>query len=262
MPYLKKLAVIWLIAFTALGVPIGAQAQQDGSGVALASLRNAPGDSPLLGENVEFSLQVIHSVKFSLTAERCYYQFFVDALGSSPLSEVRFDIELAHEGRIVAKTQATVADLDGRRVSKRIREFAFDGPCQLDGIRIVEAVGSFENPGLTAVLNVNLFERNAVSTQEFEPLDIALGLTSRLPGAALAEVPEASGLNSLERGCIVRASNLRTGPGTEFNIVTILEPGMSVFVEKRTGDGTWNRVRTQFGRQGWIYYTLLGSCPS
>ena len=262
MPHLMRLAVSWLFALGALGASAKALAQLNDSSLALSSLRSVQGDTQLLSDNIEFSLQVIHSVKFPLTAQRCYYQFFVDALGSSPLAEVRFDIELALQGRILGKTNATVSDLDGNRVSKRIREFAFDGPCRLDGIRIVEAVGSFESPGITAPLTVNLFERQAVSTRDFEPLEVALGVSSRLPGAAVAEAAVASGLNSLERGCIARASNLRTGPGTEFNIVTILEPGMAVFVEKRTGDGTWNRVRTQFGRQGWIYYTLLGDCPS
>lgn len=261
MPNLRVLAAFWLANFAVFSPFSFASAQQENSDI-LASLTPASSTVQTLAGNVEFSVKVIHSVKFPLTSERCYYQFFVDALGSSPLSEVRFDIELAREGRIIGLAQAAVSDLDGARLSKRIREFAFDGPCRLDGIRIIEATGGFRPAGSQFSLPVNLFERQAVLTENFEPLEIALGATARLPGAAEIKVASTSGLDDLERECIVRSTNLRTGPGTEFNIVTVLQPGMSVFIERRTGDGTWNRVRTQFGRQGWVYCTLLGDCPS
>lgn len=261
MPNLKKLAAFWLTIFAVLNPISPANAQQGNSDI-LADLTSAASAVQTLNDTVSFSLKVVHSVKFPLTDARCYYQFFVDAQGSSPLSEVKFNIELAREGRIIGLTEASVSDLDGTRLSNRIREFAFDGPCQLDGIRITEAIGGFQPASSQFSLLVNLFERQAISIEAFEPLEIALGTDARLPGAPEIKVAPTSGLNDLERECMVRATNLRSGPGTDFNIVTILQPGVPVFIERRTGDGTWNQVRTQFGRQGWVYYTLLGSCPS
>ena len=259
MPNLKKLAACWLTFFAVLNPFSRAIAQQESNEI-LADLTTGTSAVQALSDTVEFSVKVIHSVKFPLTSERCYYQFFVDSLGSSPLSEANFEIELAHEGLIIGQIEASVTDLDGARLSKRIREFGFDGPCRLDGVRIIGATGKFQPVGSQFSLPVNLFERQAISTEPFEPLEIALGATVRLPGAPEIKVAPVSGLDDLERECIVRATNLRTGPGTEFNIVTILQPGSAVFIERRTGDGTWNQIRTQFGRQGWVYYTLLGAC--
>lgn len=259
MPNLTKRVAFWLTIFASL-IPFSrAIAEQDSTEI-LASLSSGVNAAQTLSDDANFSLNVIHSVKFPLTAERCFYQFFVAAQGSNPLSEVKFEIELAHQGRIIGQIEATVMDLDGARLSKRIREFGFDGPCRLDGIRIIGAMGSFQPAGSQFSLPVNLFERQAISTEPFEPLEIALGPTARLPGAPELKVAPVAGLDDLERECMVRATNLRTGPGTEFNIVTILQPGVPVFIERRTGDGTWNQVRTQFGRQGWVYYTLLGAC--
>lgn len=222
----------------------------------------SPGTSAVLGKDVQFSVQLVHSVKFPLTTDRCYYQFFVDAKGSNALDDVRFDMELALEGRIVGTTSAVVSDLDGNMLSKRIREFAFDGPCRLDGVRVIAATGGFAPLGAQFTVPVDLFERNSVSTADFEPLEVALGDTAPLPGAKAIQAQAITDTDNLERACIKQVSNLRTGPGTEYNIVTVLQPGTATFIEKRTGDGTWNRIRTQFGRQGWVYYTLLQDCPS
>lgn len=262
MPDLRKLFAMTVTFFCILCTSLPADAQQTSENLALIDPA-APQSAPIvLNDNPVFSLRLIHSVRFELTEERCYYQFFVDALGSSPLAEVRFLIELSKQGQIVGKTSASVQDLDGVKLSKRIREFAFDGLCSLDGVRVVEAMGDYAPAGANYVLPVNLFEREAVEALDFQPLKIALGPTASLPGAALVEATPSSVTGDLERSCIERTSNLRTGPGTEFNIVTIMQPGLSVFTEKRTGDGKWHKVRTQFGRLGWIYYTLLGRCPS
>ena len=146
MPNLKKLAACWLTFFAVLNPFSRAIAQQESNEI-LADL--TPGTSAVqaLSDTVEFSVKVSHSVKFPLTSERCYYQFFVDSLGSSPLSEANFEIELAHEGRIIGQIEASVTDLNGARLSKRIREFGFDGPCRLDGVRIIGATGKFQPVG-------------------------------------------------------------------------------------------------------------------
>lgn len=226
------------------------------------ALEGSSSSSAVLSKDIRFSVQLVHSVKFPLTEDRCYYQFFVDAKGSDALAEVRFDLEMALEGRIVGSTSALVTELDGTRLSKRIREFAFDGPCRLDGVRVVAATGGYQPRGAQYTLPVDLIQRNAVSTTDFEPLEIALGTTALLPGAPDIEDDAGSKNGNMQRVCIKQVSNLRTGPGTEFNIITVLQPGIEAFIERRTSDGTWNRIRTQFGRQGWVYYTLVWGCPN
>lgn len=237
-------------------------AQTTSAETALDGLGGSEDTSAVLAKDVAFSLQVVHSVKFALTPSRCYFQFFVDAKGSNALSDVRFGIELARKGRIVGTTAALVSDLDGNVLSKRIREFAFDGPCDLDGIRIVSATGGFMALGAAFTQPVDLIEREAVTVADFEPLTIVLGETERLPGAPQLPVETSAPTADLEQACIRQGSNLRSGPGTEFGVVTILQPGTLALIEKRTGDGTWVRIRTQFSRQGWVYYTLLGPCPA
>lgn len=254
----------WLLAvFTLLLMTSGNAAAQTASADAslAGGFAGSEDTSAVLARDVAFSLQVVHSVKFPLTATRCYYQFFVDAKGSNALTDVRFDIELAREGRIVGTTAAVVSDLDGNVLSKRIREFAFDGPCALDGIRIVGATGGFMPLGASFTQTVDLIEREAVSVADFERLTVAVGDTDRLPGSPepIEEAPAVS--SDLEQACVRQGSNLRSGPGTEFGVVTVLQPGTLALIEKRTGDGTWVRIRTQFSRQGWVYYTLLGPCP-
>ena len=242
MPHLCTMMVAILTALLALGVPVMAKAQDSSDLFALTETNARGSGSGVLANEIAFSVRLVHSVKFPLTSERCYYQFFVDALGSSPLAEARFVFELSSKGQIVGQTTASVNNLDGQRISQRIREFAFDGPCRLDGVRIVEATGDYVPEG----------ENYTV---------VALGENATLPGAPPVKASSNSVNDDLERSCVVRTSNLRTGPGTEFNIVTVMQQGLAVFTEKRTGDGTWHKVRTQFGRQGWVYYTLLGGCP-
>ena len=261
MPHLCTMMVAILTALLALGVPVMAKAQDSSDLFALTETNARGAGSAVLANEIAFSVRLVHSVKFPLTSERCYYQIFVDALGSSPLAEARFVFELSSKGQIVGQTTASVNNLDGQRISQRIREFAFDGPCRLDGVRIVEATGDYVPEGENYTVLVDLLERQAVIALDFEPLVVALGENATLPGAPPVKASSNSVNDDLERSCVVRTSNLRTGPGTEFNIVTVMQQGLAVFTEKRTGDGTWHKVRTQFGRQGWVYYTLLGGCP-
>ena len=261
MPLLRTLMAAGLTILLIFGIQVAAKAQDSTDLLALAETNTVESGSGVLANEIAFSVRLVHSVKFALTSERCYYQFFVDALGSSPLAEARFVIELSAKGQIVGQTTASVNNLDGQRISRRIREFAFDGPCRLDGVRVVEATGDYVPEGENYTVLVDLLERKAVTALDFEPLVVALGETAALPGAAPVKETSNSVNGDLERSCVVRTSNLRTGPGTEFNIVTVMQQGLAVFTEKRTGDGTWHKVRTQFGRQGWIYYTLLGGCP-
>lgn len=54
-----------------------------------------------------------------------------------------------------------------------------------------------------------------------------------------------------------RRVNLRSGPGTDEQVVDVLGHGVPVFEEKRSGD--WMLVRTFNGRVGWVHARLVGS---
>ncbi|MBV0914193.1 trypsin-like peptidase domain-containing protein [Anianabacter salinae] len=51
--------------------------------------------------------------------------------------------------------------------------------------------------------------------------------------------------------------NVRTGPGTNYDYFTELEPGTEV--EIIGGAGSWSNIRFQGGTQGWVYTPLLTS---
>ena len=84
MPHLMRLAVAWLFALGALGASAKALAQLNDSSLALSSLRSVQGDTQLLSDNIEFSLQVIHSVKFPLTRAALLLPVFCRCFGVQP----------------------------------------------------------------------------------------------------------------------------------------------------------------------------------
>lgn len=53
-------------------------------------------------------------------------------------------------------------------------------------------------------------------------------------------------------------ANLRTGPGTNFNVVTIVPAGTTMSLDGRTDDGTWVRGITSGGQIGWISSGVVG----
>jgi uncharacterized protein YraI len=67
--------------------------------------------------------------------------------------------------------------------------------------------------------------------------------------------------------------NVRVGPGTNFNRITTLQPGVQVPITGRTGDNAWWQVRLNVGQSGWViqrnpanvneeFVTILGICTS
>ena len=129
--------------------------QAAGGSVSEASTSAATG----LADDVAFRLHLVHSVRFPLTDQRCYFQFFVDAAGASPLESASLALELVEDGRVVGMNQVEIADLSGQGLSRRIREFAFDGPCSLDGLSLI-----------------------SVTTASFRPLGILIGADAPLSG--------------------------------------------------------------------------------
>ncbi len=48
-------------------------------------------------------------------------------------------------------------------------------------------------------------------------------------------------------------TNLRNGPGTDFDVITVLEGGSSVLILARDALGTWLFVHTPAGDEGWVF---------
>ena len=149
-----------------------------GGSVSEASTSAATG----LADDVAFRLRLVHSVRFPLTDQRCYFPFFVDAAGSSPLEGASLALELVEDGRVVGLNQVEIAELSGQGLSRRIREFAFDGPCSLDGLRLISATGAFQPAGVKYTAPVDLLEADSVTTASFRPLGILIGADAPLFG--------------------------------------------------------------------------------
>ncbi|MEC7140806.1 MAG: hypothetical protein VXX01_05670 [Pseudomonadota bacterium] len=140
------------------------------------------GAALVLPDDLRFRLRLVHSVRFPLTEQRCYFQFFVDADGSSPLEGATLALELVEDGRVVGLNRVEIADLSGQGLSRRVREFAFDGPCSLDGLRQISATGAFQPAGVNYTAPVYLLEADSVTTAAFRPLGILIGADAPLSG--------------------------------------------------------------------------------
>lgn len=136
----------------------------------------------VLPDDLHFRLRLVHPVRFLLTEQRCYFQFFVDADGSSPLEGASLALELVEDGRVVGLNRVEIADLSGQGLSRRVREFAFDGPCSLDGLRLISATGAFQPAGVNYTAPVYLLEADSVTTAAFRPLGILIGANAPLSG--------------------------------------------------------------------------------
>ena len=189
----------------------GAQATS-GSGsaasasAASASAASASAESSLPfgpADDVGFQLRLVHSVRFPLTEQRCYFQFFVDAEYSSPLVGASLALELVEDGRVVGLNRVEIADLSGQGLSRRIREFAFEGPCSLDGLRLISATGAFQPAGVNYTAPVDPLEADSVTTASFRPLGILIGADAPL-----------SGLNGLTGGTGLTTSGSASAPAS------------------------------------------------
>ncbi|MEC8274937.1 MAG: hypothetical protein VX005_03880, partial [Pseudomonadota bacterium] len=163
----------------------GAQATSGSGSAASASAASASAESSspsVPADDVGFQLRLVHSVRFPLTEQRCYFQFFVDAEDSSPLVGASLALELVEDGRVVGLNRVEIADLSGQGLSRRIREFAFDGPCSLDGLRQISATGAFQPAGVNYTAPVYLLEADSVTTAAFRPLGILIGADAPLSG--------------------------------------------------------------------------------
>jgi hypothetical protein len=157
----------------------------------LASLGSSPAPSELADER-RFRLRLVHSVRFPLTEQRCYFQFFVDAAGSAPLEGAALALEMIEDGRVIGRHRVEVAGIGGQGLSRRIREFAFDGPCALDALRLTAATRAVRPAGVNYTAPVDLLESNSISTSSFRPLRVLVGADAPLSGAADAGFVEAT----------------------------------------------------------------------
>ena len=193
------------------------------------------GAASVLPDDLRFRLRLVHSVRFPLTEQRCYFQFFVDADGSSPLEGASLALELVEDGLVVGLNRVEIADLSGQGLSRRVREFAFDGPCSLDGLRLISATGAFQPAGVNYTAPVDLLEADSVTTAAFRPLGILIGADAPLSGlngltAGTGQIAPGSGA-ATDGGFSTGVSGTGTGTGgvdrTAMLAVTAEEAGDS-----------------------------------
>jgi uncharacterized protein YgiM (DUF1202 family) len=55
-------------------------------------------------------------------------------------------------------------------------------------------------------------------------------------------------------------ANMRSGPGTNFTIIAVINAGSSIALNQRQGE--WYAVRTANGQEGWISNLVLEVDPA
>lgn len=66
------------------------------------------------------------------------------------------------------------------------------------------------------------------------------------------------GNNAASNGIIIQDANMRTGPGTDFAIITTLRQGTRIY--RRQHQGHWVQVDVSgMGKTGWIHSSLVGT---
>lgn len=50
----------------------------------------------------------------------------------------------------------------------------------------------------------------------------------------------------------IGAANLRLGAGTEFAVIGVIAAGDDVILIETNGEGTWYKVKTAEGVEGWV----------
>jgi uncharacterized protein YgiM (DUF1202 family) len=162
------------------------------------------------------------------------------------VARLRADVDQAEEAMIWiesglrgvhTRADAVSAVADARVVVERACERApWRAPeCEADRAKLAEAETQIRDGRLgTAVFFASRARRSA---------ETALGEASRVSQAGDA--------------WFVRNArvNLRSGPSTEHEVLTVLREATPVFEERRAGD--WVLVRTHAGRVGWVHAGLL-----
>ena len=208
-------------------------------------------------DDVGFQLRLVRSVRFPLTEQRCYFQFFVDAEYSSPLVGASLALELVEDGRVVGLNRVEIADLSGQGLSRRIREFAFEGPCSLDGLRLISATGAFQPAGVNYTAPVDPLEADSVTTASFRPLGILIGADAPLSGlngltggtglttsgsasasaaptdSGASTVASASGTGGADRTGVVAATSDLAGASSGASSGTSATPAQSAMIVQR-----------------------------
>lgn len=55
-------------------------------------------------------------------------------------------------------------------------------------------------------------------------------------------------------------ANMRSGPGINFDVVSVIEAGSSISLESRQGD--WYQIKAPDGMLGWMFITVLDIDPA
>ena len=134
-----------------------------------------------------------------------------------------------------------VADLDGKVA------LAFTVPDELpDGTSTAdqELVVSLTSEDMSLQATASFRVQRLIPTQPPTP---------RPPAAPTATKPSSEPTGYVNFDFL----NVRTGPGTNYDLVTKLNRSQSMSLVGRNGDGTWARVRLAGGQEGWVFTQYL-----
>ena len=82
-------------------------------------------------------------------------------------------------------------------------------------------------------------------------------LTTSVPVSSLPIVDGSSGTGTATAVVTTGALNVRSGPGTQYGTVTVVYQGNQLTLIGRNSDGSWVKVRTANGTEGWVNATLI-----
>jgi uncharacterized protein YraI len=82
-------------------------------------------------------------------------------------------------------------------------------------------------------------------------------LTTSVPVSSLPIVDGSSGSGTPTAVVTTGALNVRSGPGTQYGAITVIYQGAQVTLIGRNADGSWVKIRTSAGTEGWVNASLV-----
>ncbi|MBK8023583.1 MAG: SH3 domain-containing protein [Chloroflexi bacterium] len=98
--------------------------------------------------------------------------------------------------------------------------------------------------------------RTPLPTATFTPSDTVIPPTPTETFTPSPTPPILGSINSLQ------SINVRSGPGVNFEAITVLRPATRVEVLGRNNDGVWLNIRLEDGTEGWVSATLVRIQPT
>ncbi len=94
-------------------------------------------------------------------------------------------------------------------------------------------------------------------TATFLPSPTPLPLETPTPAVVETPTPLATPTSSQAQAVLAYGSNMRTGPGTQYEVIQEMDAGTPLIVLGRDLNGSWLLVRSPLGREGWVRITQI-----